>query len=851
MFPLTRIGAGLPVADALPALRAACEASYSVVMAAPPGTGKTTLVPPALANYCAEWGEPGLVLVSTPRRVTTRAAAGRLAKLIGEELGSRVGYSIRGSHIPGSRIQWVTPGVLRARLMRDPQLEGVAAVILDEVHERDLDTDLNLGMLIELARLRNELHELDSDSAPLRLVAMSATVDAERFAKLMDAPVVTATAEIFPLEEHYQPIPGRFPGTEEFYRAVADLAAQQPEPTLVFVPGHAEVNRVVEQVRAHGVPAYPLHGGLTPQEQDQAFRPGHRVVVATPIAESSLTVPGITTVIDTGLVRSPRRDNTRGVQGLVTTSASRAATVQRAGRAARQGPGRAIFLYSQAERAAFPAYATPAILAEDLQRACLTLAQWGSLEVPLLDPMPARARAAAIEELTALGLIDSTGAITTLGRQAARLPLDPPLAAALISGGPDVSAAVAALAEPAEGLITTADLNTPLARQLSGLIAKMSNAQKVKTSPHPASQLATAALLAYPQRIARRVAGGGKTSSAYLLAGGSRVPAPEWASGHEWLVATELNVNHRNDGLVLRAAVAVTEEQVRALHPPVTEVELLESGDSLRAVEVTRIGAIELARRPVAVDDELREKWKWQRLAIQGIAALKADDAAQDLRARMAFAHAHLGEPWPAVTDELLVARASEIKSLELSVVLQSLLPWPAAANFDELVPAGFTVPSGRTVPISYPDPAALPDGRTLTDAEGAGGVVSQRKQDPTKPGLTGPTPTEPGPTQPGQTKQGSTKQGTATPTISVKLQECFGLAETPTIAGVRLGINLLSPAGRPLATSHDLGFFWREVYPQVRKEMRGRYPKHPWPEDPYSMPATAQTNRALSQKQH
>lgn len=818
MFPLTRIGAGLPVAGALPALRAACEASYSVVMAAPPGTGKTTLVPPALANYCAEWGEPGLVLVSTPRRVTTRAAAGRLAKLIGEELGSRVGYSIRGSHIPGSRIQWVTPGVLRARLMRDPQLEGVAAVILDEVHERDLDTDLNLGMLIELARLRNELHELDSDSAPLRLVAMSATVDAERFAELMDAPVVTATAEIFPLEEHYQPIPGRFPGTAEFYRAVGELAAQQPEPTLVFVPGHAEVNRVVEQVRAHGVPAYPLHGGLTPQEQDQAFRSGHRVVVATPIAESSLTVPGITTVIDTGLVRSPRRDNTRGVQGLVTTSASRAATVQRAGRAARQGPGRAIFLYSQADRAAFPAYATPAILAEDLQRACLTLAQWGSLEVPLLDPMPARARAAAIEELTALGLIDSTGAITALGRQAARLPLDPPLAAALISGGPGVSAAVAALAEPAEGLITTADPNSPLARQLSGLIAKMSNAQKVKTGPHPASQLATAALLAYPQRIARRVAG--KSTPDFLLAGGSRVPAPEWAAGHEWLVATELSVNRANDGLVLRAAVAVTEEQVRALHPPVTEVELLESGDSLRAVEVTRIGAIELARRPVAVDDELREQWKWQRLATVGISALKADDAAQDLRARMAFAHAHLGEPWPAVTDELLVARASEIKSLELSVVLQSLLPWPAAANFDELVPAGFTVPSGRTVPISYPAPAALPDGRTLGDARDEGGAIKQKEQ--------GKAPT---------------------PTISVKLQECFGLAETPTIAGVRLGINLLSPAGRPLATSHDLGFFWREVYPQVRKEMRGRYPKHPWPEDPYSMPATAQTNRALSSK--
>ena len=380
MFDLATIGRGLPVLETIDSL----PAEGHVVVQAPPGTGKTTLVPPALANQVN-----GKVLVTAPRRVAVRAAANRLQELSGQ----RIGYAVRGDTRKGQDVEFVTPGVLLRRLLRDPELEGVAAVAIDEVHERQLDTDLVLGMCLELAQLREDF----------RVIAMSATVDATRFSQLMGgAPIHSTEAVTYPLDITYEPLPGRAAGDREFWRGVARLASQQHESTLVFVPGVREVNLVCEALAGHNV--YPLHGRQTTQEQDAAlYTAEQRIVVATSIAESSLTVPGVRTVIDAGLARVPKRDAQRGMSGLVTVSTSKSSADQRAGRAGREAPGTVIRCYSQEDYQHFSPHVTPEILAADLTQAALFLDCWGAGEdFPLLDPPPHAALADAHRTLRSL-----------------------------------------------------------------------------------------------------------------------------------------------------------------------------------------------------------------------------------------------------------------------------------------------------------------------------------------------------------------------------------------------------------------------------------------------------------------
>ncbi len=400
-FDLDAIGAGLPVHAQLAAIRDA----GSVVVQAPPGTGKTTLIPPLISNEVSE--TVGKVVVTAPRRVAVRAAASRLASLDGSVIGDRVGYTIRGDAQPGRLVEFVTPKVLIRRLLRDPELTGVGAIIIDEVHERQLDGDLLLGMVAELAVLRPEL----------RVVAMSATADAERFAALLGVPVVSTPAEMFPVVERYEPLPGRAGCGPGFVAGVARIAAENTNTysTLVFLPGVRDITACCAELgRITDVPVFPLHGSQSPAEQDRALRhAGPRIIVATNVAESSVTVPGVRTVVDAGLARVPKRDALRGMNGLVTVSCSQSSAVQRAGRAGREGPGMVIRCYSRSDYAHFAPHTEPEIRSADLTEFALLLSCWGAApaEFPLLDQPPTAAFAQATAALACL-LITSTHSST-------------------------------------------------------------------------------------------------------------------------------------------------------------------------------------------------------------------------------------------------------------------------------------------------------------------------------------------------------------------------------------------------------------------------------------------------------
>ena len=409
MFNLERIGRGLPVSRVIDQL----PHSGPLVVEAPPGTGKTTLVPPAIANA------HGKTLVTAPRRVAVRSAWRRLSLLDDPSL---TGYSIRGEHTGGRLVEFVTPGVLLNRLLKDPELEGVGAVVIDEVHERQLDTDLVLAMCMEVAVLRDDFY----------LAAMSATLDAAAVAQHMGASVLATSAETHPLQVDYAPHPGRAEGTRGFYAHVAELARTGSDAegrTLVFVPGAREVDLVCSLV---GAGAVPLHGRLSGAEQDAALTGDAPVVVSTALAESSLTVPGVRRVVDAGLSREPRRD-ARGMTGLVTVSASKASADQRAGRAARLGPGAVVRAYSQADYQHFRPDTAPEILTSDLTGAVLAMRAWGSPDLPLSTPPPAPALAEAEATLADLGAVDAQGAVTPLGARLAAMPVDPRLGAALLT----------------------------------------------------------------------------------------------------------------------------------------------------------------------------------------------------------------------------------------------------------------------------------------------------------------------------------------------------------------------------------------------------------------------------------
>nr|WP_120519983.1 ATP-dependent helicase HrpB [Arthrobacter celericrescens] len=860
IFDLERIGDGLVFARSLPDLAAAlADAGSAAVVQAPPGTGKTTLVPPLVAGLCAAEGVVPRVIVTQPRRVAARAAARRLATLHGSRLGESVGYTVRGERQAGPRtaVEFVTPGILLRRLLADPGLEGIHAVVLDEVHERGLESDLLLGMLAEVRELRGDL----------RLVAMSATVDAPRFAALLGGPdgghplpVVDCPSALYPLETVWAPAPGprldRRGVTSAFLDHVADtaaaahaaaLAAEPGTDALVFLPGTREVAHVVNRLRqrAAGTEILQLHGQIGPAAQDRAVsgrEPGGpaRIIVSTALAESSLTVPGVRLVVDAGLSREPRRDSGRGMSGLVTVSCSRASAEQRAGRAARQGPGTVVRCYEQRAFAAAPAHRTPEIAVAELSGAALTLACWGApggAGLALPDAPPRAAMDDAVEVLREIGAVDGAGHATALGRILAAVPAEPRLARALLDGaavvgrraaaetvalvageqraaGADLPGLLAALRQGKDpGSKRWADDTRRLesiAQQEAAAVAASSLRGALDTAPDGKEAVAFVVALAYPDRVARRVPGDGAPQ--YLLASGTRAGLPGGSplSGHDWLAVAEVSRAAGRDaagtGAVIRSAAPLSAEaaEAAAAHLLADTVDARFAKGRVTARRERRLGAIVLSSTPVRPGPAEGRAAVAAALAAEGLAMIGWSAGADAVRRRMALLHRELGAPWPDVSEHALLARledwlAPELGALadgapaagiDLAEPLRRLLPWPEASRFAELAPERLEVPSGSRVAIDYPE------------VESDGGR----------------------------------------PVVAVKLQECFGWAGTPRIAGGRVPVlfHLLSPARRPLAVTDDLESFWAGPYAQVRAEMRGRYPKHPWPEDPWTAPATA-----------
>ncbi|WP_248122790.1 ATP-dependent helicase HrpB [Micrococcus lacusdianchii] len=866
-----RLTADLAVRAVLPELESALAERGSAVVHAPPGTGKTTAVPPAVARGLPpEAG--GRVLVTQPRRVAVRAAWRRLhaallaAGLPRAEADAAVGYAVRGDAVGSGRsaIEFVTPGLLLRRLLADPGLDGVGAVVLDEVHERDLDTDVLFALLADLRQLRPEL----------RLLAMSATMDAEaladRWASGMGedpVPVVRTPAVQHPLTEEHEPFgaprltpEGRVDRgfldhvARVAVRAHAEALAADPDvDALVFLPGAGEAEDVAGRVRALApdTEVRVLHGRQEPEAQDAALAGRTdptvpRVVVATAVAESSLTVPGVRLVIDSGLAREPRRDRGRGMAGLVTVQASRAAAGQRAGRAARLGPGTVVRCHSAAALGAAPAAPTPALAVADLDAVALAFAAWGApggRGLVLPEDPPADALAAATDRLSALGAVDAEGRVTEHGRTLSALPVDPALGHALLAGAAWVGAEAAAETTAAlaldlrpdgadlEALVAAlragrhpesrrwrreADRLARLARRGPGAAA---TAPSVGPAPsgaraHPVGAVAA---LAAPGRVARRVAG----AQTWLLASGTRAALPRGAEalrGLEWLAVAEagrVTGEAAGTGALIRAAAPLDEATARAAAAALLRKETVAawSGERLVGRHRSLLGRIVLAEGPGEVTEQAARDAVVERLTEAGLAGIEGGSPdrpgpGERLRRRVHLLHRVLGAPWPEMTDGALaelepftVAAAVElaagrsVRSVDAAGLLRGLLPWPEAGRLDELAPEDLEVPSGRRVRLDYP----------------------------------------------------ATDQDTA-PVLAAKLQEFFGARVTPAVADGRQPVllHLLSPAGRPLAVTADLPSFWAGPYAHVRAENRGRYPKHPWPEDPASARPTARTNSRL-----
>ena len=907
VFDVSAIGAGLPFTASAGELARALEGLVAVVQA-PPGTGKTTVVPPVVANVVAERARaegtrPSRVIVTAPRRVAVRAAARRLAELAGVELGGAVGYTVRGDRRVSreTSVEFATPGVITRRLLRDGDLPGVSAVILDEVHERNLDSDILLGMLRDLRELRDDM----------TLVAMSATVEAPRFAGLLaspgaPAPIVAADSVLHPLEVRWAPptvarLDHRgvtWPFLDHVARQAAAALRDAPGDgdVLVFVPGVREVEHVIGALErmdlasstgsgARGVEILALHGQLRGNEQDRVIRGGspegpRRIIVSTAIAESSLTVPGVRAVVDACLSRGPRLDVGRGMSGLVTTSCARSSAEQRAGRAARLGPGLAVRCIGESEWAGLDAWPAPEIAVADLTRAMLDVAAWGTpgaVGLPLPDAPPPRHVTDAHATLAALGAIelghedeeDAEGdaRITDLGKVLAELPVDPRLGRALLAGTSVLGAkraadAVSLLDESPRGDLTRArnggrgdgggnrgggNRSGADASRLKRLAEEHSAAVTAIATTMPplpdsvptrsmADAIALVTALAWPDRIAKRRS---PNSDEYLFTGGTAASAPPELRGHEWLAVADVGrAGGRlagRAGAVIRAAAPASRElalwAAAGLLAEGVEVSVAKpNADAKPKVTARRresLGAIELGAHPLAPGPEQCRR-AWRELFAKDAGALRTHvgfgKEADALRRRLALLHREIGSPWPDVSDAGLAARAEELLGAAMAEVspkpigvdqLRGLLPWPEAARLDELVPERLEVPSGSRIRVDYPEvgAAATTDTETAADVDGAAAAA---------------------------------REHAAPPVLAAKLQECFGLADTPALVDGRVPVqlHLLSPAGRPLAVTQDLRSFWDGPYAQVRAEMRGRYPKHPWPEDPWTAQATKHTNR-------
>ena len=849
----------LPVTRALGDIAAATRPGGCAVVTAPPGTGKTTLLPPAVAVALAEAGTSGRVLVTQPRRVAARAAARRIARLLGEEVGGQVGYSVRGDSRVSerTRVEMVTPGVALRRLQRDPELPGVSALIVDEFHERDLDTDLALAFALDArSALRDDLF-VALTSATLEA---SRTVDFLRASTGEEPALVDIPGDIFPLELRYAPPPrgveavgaigNERVGVRREYlahvaRTVEDTVASTDGSVLVFLPGVGEIETVRSNLHLGDVPVLTLHGQLSAAEQDRALSPAsaRRVILSTSIAESSLTVPGVSVVVDAGLAREPRFDAGRGLSSLVTVPAALARLEQRAGRAARTGPGIAVRVMDSVDVARRPAQSAPGIATQDLTDARLQVASWGTPveELALLDAPPAGTWEAAGQRLSSLGAIDEAGAATALGRTLASLPLDPPLGRALLASsailgaskaarfvallsedvrapGADLGAverrlcrggasdagvgkAQAARVKETQARLERLAQRLPASASDEALASVAARQEKARTRE---DELALTCALAYPEWIARRRPG----SAAYILAGGVGAELPQGSplEGQEWLAVASIDRAPASRHARILAAVPLSEEDALAAGAALLETRTQASIDkgALKATRTRALGAIPLKAAPASsLSEEEAVALVAEHLAARGLGDLGWGKEASSLRERMRVLHEVLGDPWPDVSDEALAGSAHEwllpwakrlaqggsLSSVSMLDALRSMLPWPDAARLDELAPEKMPIPSGGTRPIDWSG---------------------------------------------------------AHPVLTLRVQQAFGWTDTPRLVDGRvpLVLHLTDPAGRPAAVTSDLTSFWAGPYRDVRAQLRGRYPKHPWPEDPLHAEPTNRAKR-------
>ncbi|HEY3561483.1 MAG TPA: ATP-dependent helicase HrpB [Kribbella sp.] len=822
-------GADLPVRAVLPATVDAVRSRGTAVLVAPPGSGKTSLLPLALGDALG-----GTVIVAEPRRMATRAAAARLAMLVGEPLGQRIGYAMRGERSGGQglRVEVVTTGLLVRRLQQNPELPGVAAIVIDECHERHLDADLLLAFCVDVrANLREDL----------AVVATSATADTVRLSRALgSAPVITASAALYDVAIEWAPPPipvPLLPGGRVDPRLLDHVAAvvkraftENDGDILVFVPGEAEINGVTRRLAGQNV--LPLFGRQSRAEQDRALAPSstRRIVVTTSVAESSLTVPGVRVVVDSGLAREPRTDQSRGLGALVTCRVSRSSADQRAGRAGREGPGRVYRCWSATDHAHLDDHPAPEIAVADLAAFALDLAAWGTpagAGLTLLEPPPAVAMTAATELLRRLDAVDDGGRITERGRRMAAIGVHPRLARALLDGAPRVGAdrarEIVAMLSDDSGRDFGDDLparrralrrgddrgatarwreevrrlgrGTTIADPLGGPTGRGTHGVPDDVA------VGMVAGLAYPDRIARIR---GADSATYQMAGGTGATLDPQSPlrTSTWLaIAVADRAPGRADARI-RSAAPIDEQTARDIAG-----DLVSTTDQIRWDDgriVTRrieaLGAIVLNDVPLAKPDPLLVQAAVRDgIRRSGLSVLRWPDAARSLRERLAFCHAHLGAPWPAVDDEALltdldewlgnelasVRSTSDLARIDVTSALRRLLPWPAAARFGELAPERLQVPSGSEVRLAY--------------------------------------------------------DGAEPPVLAVKLQEVFGWTATPVVADGRVPVvlHLLSPARRPVAITSDLASFWKQGYPQVRADLRARYPRHPWPEDPLNATPT------------
>jgi ATP-dependent helicase HrpB len=805
----------LPIHDVLGAVNEALTTGTRAVLVAPPGAGKTTVTPLSLLD--APWRGEDRIIMLEPRRLAARAAAERMASTLGEAVGETVGFRVRmQSKVSGrTRIEVVTEGVFTRMILADPGLSGVACVIFDEFHERSLDADLGLALALDVQGLLRD---------DLRLLVMSATLDGAAVARLMaDAPVIESLGRAFPVETRYLGRSEPLRLEDAVVRTIERALAEETGGVLVFLPGQGEIlrtaQRLSERLRRDEVLVTPLYGALDPKAQDRAVAappPGIRkVVLATSIAETSLTLEDVRVVIDAGQARVPRFDPSSGLTRLATVRVSRAAADQRRGRAGRTAPGVCYRLWDEAETRALPAFADPEILDADLSGLALDMARWGAKsadDLAFLDPPPRAALAEAQALLRRLEAVDEAGVLTPHGEALADMPLPPRLAHMVLRAAEHGQALRAARIA---ALVTERSLggreahlthrleafdrdSSPRARDARALADRWIRGTRAgKGAPLSDGQMLA---LAYPERVAKAR---GPLGEFQLATGrGAFIEPGDVLAREPWLAVAELGGGDRRDRILL--AAPLTQDEILDAFASILETEdrVEESpGGRIRVRRLTRLGRLALHE---SLDDnppaEVIAQALAARLRREGLGALRWGTAATALRKRIAFLRERDADTWPDLSDQALVAQVdgwltpllhglrglADLTPDLLDGALRSLVPWDLQRRVEAELPTHWTAPTGNRAQIDY-------------EAEGG-------------------------------------------PRVEIRVQEVFGLNEHPMVAGRPLTLALLSPARRPIQLTQDLPGFWRGSWRDVRADMRGRYPRHPWPEDPSVADPTTRT---------